>query len=234
MIEVRLFFAQREQEINLYFDFLEKTITYEADLHFKDNVIERLPVALFPTLRANTILMLYNMMEAVMRQCIDAIHITISDKNNPISYQEAIPLIQKIWIEYKYNNFQKNDDSTIIWNILQNIANDTIDIVDAEDAEQKYLAKVKGTDISGGVDLRKAKILANKYGWADITVTSGAKAVVVKRHRNLLAHGRLSFNECGNEFQLSDLQDIKQDIFLFLTQVIDAIDDYLSQQCYKR
>ncbi len=234
MVEVRYFFAKREQEINVYFDFLEKTITQKAHLQFKDKAIESIQVELFPTLRANTVMMLYNMMEAVMRQCIDAIHLAISDEKAPVSYGVAIPNIQKIWIEYAYNNFQKNDASGQIWDILQSISNDVINIVEVNDDDQSYLSKVKGVNISGGVDLRKAKMLAAKYGWNMSTITAGSHALTIKTNRNLLAHGRLSFNECGNRFQLSELQIIKADIFLFLTQIIDAIDNYLSQQNYKK
>lgn len=54
----------------------------------------------------------------------------------------------------------------------------------------------------------------------------------VKEQRNQLAHGTLSFVECGRDFTVIDLHEIKTEVEEFLSGFIDAIESYYDNKEY--
>jgi hypothetical protein len=51
---------------------------------------------------------------------------------------------------------------------------------------------------------------------------------LVKRRRNLLAHGSISFVECGENLTASELRDLSDRISKYLREVVDAFQSYIN------
>lgn len=56
---------------------------------------------------------------------------------------------------------------------------------------------------------------------------------LVKKLRNKLAHGELSFTECGNVAP-SDLRNLSNDITLYLTEVVDVFVKFVQQDGFRK
>ena len=54
----------------------------------------------------------------------------------------------------------------------------------------------------------------------------------VKEERNNLAHGTISFVECGRNYSIDDLKKIKNETECFLENILEGMKDYYENQLY--
>jgi hypothetical protein len=90
---------------------------------------------------------------------------------------------------------------------------------------------------SGNIDAKLIRETAQKYGFKvashDTVVTrDGARLLQVKQKRNELAHGQISFEECGQEIAHDELVDIAHETVSYLQAVLEGIEGYVSQRAY--
>jgi hypothetical protein len=57
----------------------------------------------------------------------------------------------------------------------------------------------------------------------------GVELQKVKKQRNSLAHGNISFSECGHETTLEELEKIKCEVVRFVKDILGNIMDYSSR-----
>jgi hypothetical protein len=89
--------------------------------------------------------------------------------------------------------------------------------------------------VSGNLDADEIRKVCNGHGIGflpDSICKGGARLNDVKTKRNLLAHGTLSFSECGREYSLKDLMDIKEQTYGFLTGLLDGMQKYYDEDGY--
>ena len=115
MQTVLIDFQERVEEINIYFAFLEKLgqETTQLSVLKDDGQRENIPLdyQLIKTLKANSFLLLYNLVESSMRNAVTAIFDEL--KNKKVSYNLVSTEIKKIVIE----NFKKRSPENIHSNI---------------------------------------------------------------------------------------------------------------------
>jgi hypothetical protein len=91
--------------------------------------------------------------------------------------------------------------------------------------------------ISGNLDLEAIDKLTHQYGfYGRITQRDSHLEFVletIKRMRNDIAHGNVSFSEAAKNTTMRELIDYKDRTVAYLTDVLNNIDDYVSQQKYK-
>ena len=91
--------------------------------------------------------------------------------------------------------------------------------------------------ISGNLDGRLIKDKAKEYGFqlADhdkAASRDGVRLLNVKTKRNELAHGGISFEDCGQDTSVDELVAIFDEIKIFIKAVLDGVSDYLSTRSY--
>ena len=207
MITLKNDFNDRVAEINTYFSLIDAFILKDARLFFPDNNRqEKASDDLLKVLKANSFLLLYNLIEFCIKSAIEEIHISM-DRNN-------------IFKELK--NSLKEDDFT---NNIRNISNY---IILACFDKQKLF--------SGNVDAKKIKEIATVYGFSTNTdknkTKDGIKLLTVKTRRNHLAHGHYSFKECGKDYTIQDVKKIKNETIDYLTQILDNVEIYINNKEY--
>lgn len=231
MENVKQEFTTRVEEINRYFIFLEQINDEKVKILVEDtsrNIENQLP----PTLRASAILLLYNLLEATAILAIDEIHIHISNKTS-LLYKDANDAFKKIWIEYKYNNFNDIGSTQILEN-LQTIENEQIMIFIPNVDNSKYLEKIKGVTFSGKIDAQQVRSFATKYGFAENINNKGNHLLNIKKLRNALAHGEISFTKCGQDYGYQTLTEMKDNAISFLQEFLDNIEFYLTEEKYRK
>ena len=78
--------------------------------------------------------------------------------------------------------------------------------------------------------------MCNEHGIIFQTEAASRGGVVletVKDRRNDLAHGTLSFAECGRDYSIEDLNDIKAETVLFLKGLLQGMKQYYDEKQYK-
>ena len=56
----------------------------------------------------------------------------------------------------------------------------------------------------------------------------------VKKKRNSLAHGDESFSRCARDLTLVDLEEIKDTVLLFISEILTGMDKYYDEKQYLR
>jgi len=222
MNTVLLDFNTRAQEVDDYFIFLESLIKQTTKLAVADSAgqyqIQSLNPELAKTLKANGLLLLYNLVESTMRNAIVAIFDEL--KNQAISFEQLKPEIKIIVLK----NLQNRSPKKIHLQINQI----STDIIIATFDRKKLF--------SGNVDARLIKEIAEKYGFSyqtDFAKTKdGQNLVDIKDKRNDLAHGDKSFKEVGQGKTIEDLLKIKEEVIEYLRQILENIKTYLDNQEY--
>lgn len=233
LFEIRDMFDQRCEEVKRYFEFLSNVEHAKANTIAKYNAAsgesivyysETISRELIKTLRANGYLLLYNLVESTLTNAIDGIHRSFL-QDNECDFDRLRDEIKKIVL----SNFKKaigRDEYSRGEYQTHPIARSVM--------EWGYDKK---SLFSGNLDGRTIKKEADRYGFSiaehDLSATrDGARLLVVKTKRNELAHGQISFEECGQEISLDELMAISEETTIYLDAVLRGVEDYVESKAY--
>lgn len=211
-------FNPKAIEVNHYFRFLKKLENERGGIKVKNPVIDvyfNNDIEL--TLRGAGFLLLYNLIEGTTRSAIEHIFDTISSKS--VSFDDLNRDLKLIVLK----NFKKKSPDKLIEQINELSLDIIAETFDANDI------------VSGNVDARKIKTLAETYGFSSQSspiARDGYDLFTIKTHRKNLAHGFKSFNEIGRSYTTQDLFMIKNRVITYLTCFIINIENYLENQNY--
>lgn len=171
--------------------------------------------------------MLYNLVESTLVNGIEEVYSVF--RQDGITYSQVRREIKEIWFNYRFSNAYdkkahfdtyKKTAEKIITSIMLN-----------EPLELDH----KATGISGNLDADSIREVCKKHGIqfkSPEECHGGEKLGKVKEQRNQLAHGTLSFVECGRDFTVIDLHEIKIEVEKFLSGFIDVIESYYDNKEY--
>lgn len=229
LVDVRDLFLRRTEEVSRYFNFLTEITNNKADvlgILQPDQSIKKVQNFLISrdlvkTLRANGYLLLYNLVESTMTNAIDAIHQIFSSE--ALSFDDLTKEVQQVVL--------KNFKSAAIEDNLTYTQSHPIKIAILRTGYDKKNL------FSGNVDARSIRDTAKMYGFdiaAHDTAESrdGRRLVNVKNKRNELAHGKISFEECGHETSHDELISIAKETIAYLKAVLDGVEEYVIERKY--
>ena len=177
--------------------------------------------------KANALLMLYNLVESTFVNSIEYLYNAL--KNDGITYSMTSSEIQKIWLNHKfYNAYDKKAHFDTYKNTAEEIVNSIISNAPLE-------LNRRATNVSGNLDADKIRNVCKDHGIPFETPKGchgGERLTKLKEQRNQLAHGTISFAECGRELTSNDLYTIKKEVEIFLKGFIEAIESYYRNQAY--
>lgn len=220
----------RRKEVMGYLRFLERALATQAKLESPG--LEPLPLELelTHTLKANTYLLLYNTVEAVMGQLVTEIHedikacgLGVDDLTTPL-YVEVIRALKR-GEENITDIFAHPSGQSMVAYWLRNY-------------EKKVLVN-RNPLFSGNIDGRLILSIGEMYGFTTEFAANRAKLThpalqKTKNHRNTLAHGERSFTDLGRGFSYSQVRDDAVAALRTLVRVRIEVDSYLTVQGYKR
>ncbi len=222
MQTVILDFNTRVEEINKYFLFLEELISEKTKLSILDDngntQIKEVDSELVKTLKANSFLLLYNLIESSMTNAIEAIFDKlISEK---VTFDDIRIELKKIVVE----NF-KNRSPQSVYNQMRDISLDIIKV-----------GFNKREIFSGNIDAKKITETARQYGFSyntDYQKTKHGKSLYdIREIRNNLTHGYKSFAEVGRERSIEELIKTKDEVVEYIKQILINIESYLNSNQY--
>ncbi|MBC6481434.1 MAG: hypothetical protein GDA56_30435 [Hormoscilla sp. GM7CHS1pb] len=215
-------FNERSQEVSKYFMFLKSLEQGATKLSMEGKggipKIKEIDSELIKTLKASGFLLLYNLVEATMRNAIEARFYELQSQG--VSYDQIRPELKKIILK----NLKKRNTEKI----FSSITAIAVDII-AAGFEKEDL-------FSGNVDARKIRDTAKEYGFSyqtDYAKTgNGEDLLIIKSNRNDLAHGHKSFAEVGKQRTADELLKIKEKTVSYLREILQNIEQYLSNKEY--
>ena len=174
------------------------------------------------TFKAGAFLMLYNLMEATVRNAVEAIFDELTTQG--VSFDACRREVRRVVL----NNLKQIDNKG---HLDYHNVRDAVDLFTdlARDVVNRTFQRERV--VSGNVDARKIKELAKKYGFAEPAGNS-SRLLTVKTRRNSLAHGDQSFAEVGRNVTVPELDTIKTEVVAYLAMFITNITVYLTQQHY--
>lgn len=226
-------FDKRKLEIETFFDFLSKLDHDKTILHYEETGLSNQYVVddeLRKILKANGFLLIYNLVESCCRNSLWEILYAI--KSESVTIEDLSVDAQKLWIKAKIKDYKDNVNTTKLESHIYSIAIDIINntIIDFQE-DSEFI------DLSGNIDKRKIRELANIYGFKSIVAADKEKAgedlVEIKGNRNNLAHGRITFAECGKLVSIIQMIKYKDNAIDYLQGVLNNVEDYVINSRFK-
>lgn len=217
-------FEKRLKEVDLYFTALAPLDDCTCCIESKSiqGVINRLPIdpELNKILKANGFILLYNLIEATIRNTIRAISDKINDEG--VTYQDFSENLKRLWVNHNFKEVDKHTDRhEFVAPILHKLVNN-----------QFLKFEEESVSISGNIDAKKVRDLAKRIGYKE--PKNGRQLVTIKEKRNQLAHGDKTFAEIGRDYTVKELLEIKKSLKAFIEEVLDNVQDYIDSKGYKK
>lgn len=169
-------------------------------------------------MKAQTLVLLYNMVESTICDCLNYIYDAVADDG--LTYADLTDEMRYMWNQSCKRGKRPEACFSEAAKMPLQVVFETIAI-----------------NTSGSIDIRKIYEAFEKHG-CDITVDKredcGDSFLTVKNKRNLLAHGNVSFSQCGSAYLYSNLDKMRNDITSFLDIVIKATKKFVEDKKYKR
>lgn len=174
-------------------------------------------------MRSHAVLMLYNIVESTVVECILAIYDAIKDEH--IKYVELIDPLRDMWLGNKMDN---NDGRKTRIAKTKRIINDLQSDISFDDKIGRF---------DGNVDLRLILNVCKEFKIQLGPIPNKEEIAVslktIKDARNHLAHGDITYSSYGSSILLSDIIKLKDDALKFLNYFIQVIDSYIRNKKYK-
>ncbi len=220
MRDVLRIFGERKNEIDTYFMHIQSFMIDGAVVLFPNGTKQSITTDLAHILRANAFILVYNLVEYSISQAIEAIFTDIKRKG--YLYDDISPSIKLELLKNIKSNVKPEE-------FVNQVANIASDIIVHHPSSRKVF--------SGNLDARKVKEVAEKYGFSyntnAILTKNGSKLLQVKEKRNDLAHGFISFKECGKDFTFQDIETSKNEVLQYLEEILLNIERFIQNEEYK-
>jgi len=218
MINTKNEYNKRLSEIDIYFDTLQLLDKGECKVVCTDILGQQtekdIDVNLSTILKANGFLLLYNLVEATIRNSINAIFVSVHSQN--VTFKHLTDNLRKLWIKQEIKNIQHEDIFVLSKKILEN---------------ELLQFKAECINISGNIDAQKIRDIAKQFGYQESG--NGRDLVTIKEKRNKLAHGEYTFSEIGKDYTVRELIVFKNNTKNYLDDVLANIEQYINNEGYK-
>lgn len=224
MKTTRAEYNKRLKEVSLYLETIKLLDNGDCSIICKDinggTTEQIIDGELAKIMKANGFLLLYNLIEATIRNSISAILNSIS--TDKLTFKLLSDNLKKLWINQEINktkDISKFKDK--VFELSEKILNDKLLEFSSE-----------CVNISGNIDAKKIREIAKKFGYLE--PKDGRGLQTIKDKRNQLAHGEFTFSDIGKNFTSSDLIDYKSEVVTFIENVLNNVETYINAKGYKK
>lgn len=212
-------YEDRKEEINFYFSIMTEMDADSPNIKTVNNH------KFYKIMKSNFLLMLYNLVEACIVSGMMEIYEHLKDDG--CSYNSVIREIQILWSNYKINEIygpvtERSAYENRVQQIIENIITNSPLILTRDTL-----------GISGNLDARKIKAICDKHRIRYTLQNDGTSLEIVKRVRNDLAHGDVSFSECARDLPIDDLETIMDEVLAFLDDILQGMRRYYDERLYR-
>jgi hypothetical protein len=208
-------YNKRLSEVEIYFDTLAFLDNGKCKIVCTDILGEETEKTidddLAKILKANGFILLYNLVEATVRNSINAIFCSVHSQN--LTFKKVTDNLRKMWIVQEIKSIKKEDVFALSKKILEN---------------ELLVFKAECLNISGNIDAQKIRDIAKQFGYPESR--NGRDLVTIKEKRNKLAHGEFTFSEIGSPYTVQDLINFKESAKAYLSDVLKNIEQFINDK----
>lgn len=221
-------FNEKKEEIDCYYKFLRQITSQSYILkNLRKKQDDCLDVRIQKILKANTFLLLYNLIESTVKNSIQYACQQIAKEN--IQYETLVEELKKQWVNVHTRQHLQSPNNKKLREGVKLIIDKTLkDFIRFED---KYKIECQNN-----VDAETMRTVARDFGFklkfAD-SLKGGYRIAEIKDKRNFLAHGNITFSSCGQDCTLEDLTKYKNDTYKILNKFLNSMKTYLEKKQYK-
>lgn len=226
-------FNRRLAEIQKYFELVERieelgafstnSITFPSGEYIVDSDLQKI-------LKSHCYLLLYNLVESSIRNGITAIHDVIFI--DQLTYKQLSPKIKKMWC---LNDLSKSFTDSYIKK--DTVADNLHKLLKSVLDDEMVSLNTSNIPISGNLDATTINELIYMYGFVgNVGVPSREIDPILNRLVKVrcdLAHGNVSFCDASNQISWSKLVDDKDKLVIYLTHMLNNIDNYIESKKYR-
>jgi hypothetical protein len=226
-------FNRRLAEIQKYFELVDRieklgafstnSITFPSGEYIVDSDLQKI-------LKSHCYLLLYNLVESSIRNGITAIHdVILIDE---LTYKDLSPQIKKMWL---LNDISKSFTDSYIKK--DTLADNLHKLIKSVLDDEMVSLNTSNIPISGNLDATTINELIYMYGFVgNLGVPSREINPILNRLVKVrcdLAHGNVSFCDASNQISWSKLVDDKDKLVIYLTHMLNNINDYIESKKYR-
>ncbi|KIP66817.1 MULTISPECIES: MAE_28990/MAE_18760 family HEPN-like nuclease [Vibrio] len=230
ILEARVLLKERAKEVNSHLSFVQALIdskanslarrAHDGEIIFSEHKIDR---RLVKTLSATGYLLIYNLIESVMTDALDAVHKQL--QSDELTFSQLSDELKKICLR----DFNK---STV--NQKHLLEHGEISL----DKALTWLGYSRFNHFNGNIDAKTIQKKARSYGFSiadhDRKFTNDGQILRdIRDKRNSLAHGEVSFEECGQDTAIESLIVLNEQACMYLSAVLDGVDHFLTKKRYR-
>lgn len=228
MEEIIKDFTNGKEEIDCYYKFIEqiasgkyaiRSVKQKRDYCLDNRIIK--------ILKANMFLLLYNLIESTVDNTVKCVCEEIGKEN--LKYEIMVDGLKRQWAtvhaikHLQSPNFEKLKDG--IKTILDKTINECIKFEEGYEIEYS-------DNIDNKVLFQIARDFGFKLKFAK-SLKGGHNINEIKKKRNWLAHGNITFTDCGQNTSVEELKLFKEDTYKILDKFLKVVKVYITEQKYK-
>jgi hypothetical protein len=215
-------FGERKSEVEFYYSVLVEIVKPDSSIITIDNH------RFARILKSNFLLMLYNLIESCIRSGFEDIYSAVKESGKP--YAEISEELRDIWSNYEISKAHRDTAKH------QTYARRVKEILEQVISENPIVITREALDISGNLDARQIRKLlcTHKISFSESEPKEKNKILMVKTTRNKLAHGDEAFGDAARDLTVEELEDIKDEVFTFLNEVLAGMRTFYDQKAYIR
>ena len=213
-------FEERKAEVEFYFSVLTEILKPDSTVQVVDNH------RFGRMLKSNFLLMLYNLIESCIRSGFEEIYEAVESEGIP--YKELSDALRDIWSSYEISKaVQETATKRTYSKRVKEIINHVI-------SQTPLVLPKDALDICGNLDAKQIRELLQSHNIIFLDTNAGEKhrILLVKAKRNSLAHGDESFDEAARELTLDDLEAVKDEVLVFINDVLSGMKRYYDQRLF--
>ena len=222
---------ERDRELEAYMRFLAQLDQKSAALRIPYGTkwrTRKIDDRIVKILKANFFLLLYNLIEASIRDAFQTLYSAVTADGCTVrAIKEDLRLL---WIDAAVDKLQsRTANQNSYRDLTRRIVKEAIDDI---------AASLNADDLRFGGNLDAARIRRSckDHGVSVRThpkAKGGEKLRLVKDRRNELAHGTLSFAECGRDYTLPQLVEIRRETLVFVRGILKNVDRYATTKAFR-
>lgn len=225
-------FVQRRDEVNDYLQLLKSLESEEKLLLEKQTgrTSSAFNTQAFKVMKASVFLLVYNAVESAIRAGYAFVYSQMNAE--AIQLAKLTTETREIWLRQQFARMDKSEELAPkhFREFVSSIA-DLICSGSTIEMDKKYLP------VSGNLNALRVRTICQKHG-VDANVSpaakGGAKLDVVWARRNQLSHGEVQFSGCGQDFTVADLQDIVNETFTYVGDILSNIGTFAASRQYQQ
>ncbi|MEM9549345.1 MAG: MAE_28990/MAE_18760 family HEPN-like nuclease [Bacteroidota bacterium] len=230
MVDVISRFEERVVEIDSYYNVLDLLTDPRVDIvkrYQRYSKVVSLDNEALKILKSTCFLLLYNLIESTIRDSFSNLYDKINTE--PGKHDDYNEQFQRLWLD---QHFKIADPYSSNQNTYKNIVSEIIDKIISESPLSLDSNKLP---ISGNLDARRIRKLFSDHNIklkVHHKAFGGGELRTVKDNRNDLAHGSISFTDCGQQYTIGQLQNIKKRTIIYLRSTLRYLRKFSDNRGY--